>query len=346
MAMTVLLIYAIIAGLQVKEYSAGKWNLLFILCLLAFTLRVQINAQWPQAAHFFNTFEYMTPLLFMLCTRANFDDEFELGRVEWTLFSLLTILLIVFLLSPPNQFPLDGLIVRTQLTLQYAVATLCVLWAYWQTYKSWSIDLVAMRRKARFLFTFLAGPSLLLGIGLYYASVYDLSLVPYIDLLMSTSITVLGLLGVGLFGRFSFNSGRSVQPTQQIKREVADNDIAEHDQALIDKLSDAMLVDQRFSECDLNIGKLASYLSVSEYKLRNCINKVLGYKNFNAYLNEYRIAAAKDALSDTKNERSILHISLDCGYFNQSTFYKAFRNHVQLTPSEYRSRQLGVAKRL
>ena len=46
----------------------------------------------------------------------------------------------------------------------------------------------------------------------------------------------------------------------------------------------------------LTIGRLAEQLGTQEYRLRRLINRRLGYRNFNEYLNDYRIREARALL--------------------------------------------------
>ena len=48
----------------------------------------------------------------------------------------------------------------------------------------------------------------------------------------------------------------------------------------------------------LTIAGLAAQLGEQEYRLRRLINGQLGHRNFAAFLNGYRLAEVKSALSD------------------------------------------------
>ena len=56
--------------------------------------------------------------------------------------------------------------------------------------------------------------------------------------------------------------------------------------------------------------------------------------NFSAYLNEYRIARAKELLTDTRE--NVKEISLACGYSDANYFTRVFKRLTGITPSEYR----------
>ena len=362
MAMTILLVYMILAVRRLREHPAFKWNLMLLFCLLSYTFRVQLGAEWGDLPHLFNTFEYLTPVMFMLAIQFNFDDDFQIGKIEWIAIAVLGFLLVLFLFGKPNveRAGIKNWFVIFQISLQYGLIAFCVMWAYWNTFRTWSNDLLELRRKGRLFFVCLIGPAILLGVLLYYISFFHSAILPYIDIFVSAGIIFSGLLAFAIFGHLSFqeeaslvNKGFSLKASSNpLKTEqkpqfeaseqavLSGTEVAlnQEYQRLISTLAKVMVEDKRYLESDLSIGKLAQYVGVPEYKLRVAINKVLGYKNFNAYLNAYRIAEAKGILEDPENAEPILNISLDCGYLNQSTFHKAFREDTKLTPSEYREK--------
>lgn len=92
----------------------------------------------------------------------------------------------------------------------------------------------------------------------------------------------------------------------------------------------------------LSIAKLAAQLGEPEYRLRRAINGQLGHRNFAAYLNGYRLAEVKEALTDaTQREVPIITIALDAGFGSLGPFNRVFREAEAMTPSEYRARQAG-----
>ena len=86
---------------------------------------------------------------------------------------------------------------------------------------------------------------------------------------------------------------------------------------------------------------LAGRLAVQEHRLRRLINQHLGYRNFNAFLNHYRIGEARIQLGDIAMARiPVLTIAMDLGYRSLSPFNKAFKEITGATPTEYRRAQL------
>lgn len=105
-------------------------------------------------------------------------------------------------------------------------------------------------------------------------------------------------------------------------------------QASLERL---MTLDRAYRFEDLGVASLASRLSVPEYRLRRVINQRLGHRNFNVYVNGYRLAEAKSRLADrAQRELPILTIALDSGFQSIGPFNRAFKADTGLTPSEFR----------
>lgn len=106
----------------------------------------------------------------------------------------------------------------------------------------------------------------------------------------------------------------------------------------------AVMEEQRaYRDHGLSIRGLAQRVGLPEHQLRALINRTLGYRNFAAFLNGYRIASACEALSDPERAATpILTIALDSGYQTLSTFNRAFKSIAAETPSMFRQRALGA----
>ncbi len=87
----------------------------------------------------------------------------------------------------------------------------------------------------------------------------------------------------------------------------------------------------------LSIGSLAARLGLPEYKLRRLINQGLGHRNFNAFLNRYRIEDAKHALAGPARAAvPMLTLAMDCGFQSLGPFNRAFKAETGLIPTEFR----------
>ena len=105
-----------------------------------------------------------------------------------------------------------------------------------------------------------------------------------------------------------------------------------------------MRVEKAYRQEGLTIALLARKLELPEYRLRRMINHQLGYRNFNAFLNDLRIEEACQILADPAHERlPILNLALDLGYGSPGPFNRAFRAKTGQTPTEYRRSRLGTS---
>ena len=105
------------------------------------------------------------------------------------------------------------------------------------------------------------------------------------------------------------------------------------------KIKDSMTVERLYRQDDLTISKLAQYLSIREYKLRQLINGEMGFRNFNDFLNHYRIEEVAAKLKDPEHQNDkVLFLALDSGFRSLSAFNRAFRSTHGMTPTEYRNR--------
>jgi AraC-like DNA-binding protein len=95
-----------------------------------------------------------------------------------------------------------------------------------------------------------------------------------------------------------------------------------------------------WQEAGLTIGDLAGRVGIPEYRLRRLINQQLGFRNFTAFVNEYRLAAAASRLADRSQARTpVLTIALDLGWGSIGPFNRAFRSRFGVPPTEYRRQQ-------
>lgn len=120
------------------------------------------------------------------------------------------------------------------------------------------------------------------------------------------------------------------------------------DDALRQRLQCVIDTERVYRREGLTIARLAAHLAVPEYRLRRAINRTLGFRNFNDFLNHYRIRDARAALEDpARTGVSILTVALELGYQSLSPFNRAFKAQTGLTPSAYRrARQSNDEARL
>ncbi|WP_460218324.1 AraC family transcriptional regulator [Psychroserpens sp. MEBiC05023] len=91
-----------------------------------------------------------------------------------------------------------------------------------------------------------------------------------------------------------------------------------------------------FTDNELRLANLADQVGYSTHLLSKVINKKSG-KNFNHFINDYRLLEAEKLLISSNNY-SIKSIYFDVGFNNKVTFYKAFKDKHNCTPTEYKKR--------
>ncbi|MEL6436235.1 MAG: AraC family transcriptional regulator [Pseudomonadota bacterium] len=92
----------------------------------------------------------------------------------------------------------------------------------------------------------------------------------------------------------------------------------------------------------LSIGELAQQLGLPEHRLRKLINGALGYRNFAAFVNDYRVSEAKRRLAQPDLVHTqITSLAFDLGYGSLAPFNRAFRERTGVSPSEFREQVFG-----
>lgn len=106
----------------------------------------------------------------------------------------------------------------------------------------------------------------------------------------------------------------------------------------LQRIINAMTVDRLYHEEGMTISALSRHLSIHEYKLRQLINGELGYRNFNDFLNHYRINEVAGKLRDPEyDETTVLALALESGFHSLSSFNRAFKSTHDMTPTQYRN---------
>ncbi len=115
------------------------------------------------------------------------------------------------------------------------------------------------------------------------------------------------------------------------------------DEALLDRLQAAMDAGAWQRE-GLTIGALAETLQMPEHQLRRLINDRLGFRNFADFLNTWRLARAKQCLSDpARRHETVAAIAFSLGYGSLGPFNRAFRAATGTTPTAWRAEALKAS---
>lgn len=101
------------------------------------------------------------------------------------------------------------------------------------------------------------------------------------------------------------------------------------------KLLALMEQDRPYLRNDLQLTDLSEMLGISRHHVTQLLNQRLG-KTFHAFINAYRVEEACRRLSSPSyREYSVLGIALEVGFSSKTSFNRVFKQHTQLTPSQY-----------
>lgn len=279
-------------------------------------------------------------LVFWLFARTLFDDGFRPRPWHAALWAAIVAaaLLRLFVLPP------DSAVSRSTAGLLAFQAIGFAALAALQTLASWGADLVDARRRLRVFVVVAAightlasaGASLLRGGG--EASV-PVALAEMLGFALIAGATAWSLLQVGgggaLFASPPAQADAARAPAQPVLLDRGER-------ALAAALEHAMRFDRAYRLESLTIGRLAQALDTSEHRLRRLINRGLGWRNFNAFVNSYRLAEARAALADPAQVATpILTIALDAGFASLGPFNRAFRADTGQTPTAFRRAALA-----
>lgn len=281
-----------------------------------------------------------SPLIFWLWARAIFDDEFALRpwhAAVWTLVAGLGLVSYNGWMIWPDAARTCGRVL--------AVATIIfALLGITQISKGWRIAVTTAR--GRLLIALVIG----IGLQMMLAAAAGLASIP------NRSISLSGTLGLVAFGLLSIwmmlfgppgsqpavagtGSGR---PAGRMGGSPEPDGPSPQDRASLNQLKRLMTTERTYRQEGLTIGMLAVRLGLPEYRLRTLINDGLGHRNFNAFLNRYRLDEAKAALGDLDQAKvPVLTIALDAGFQSLAPFNRAFKADTGLTPTEYRRRSIA-----
>ncbi|UKB81227.1 helix-turn-helix domain-containing protein [Chryseobacterium sp. MEBOG07] len=92
-----------------------------------------------------------------------------------------------------------------------------------------------------------------------------------------------------------------------------------------------------YTDSTLNREKVAEKLGISAGYVSQIVNTITG-DNFAHYINQYRVEAVKEMISDSEYENyTLLTMGLESGFTSKTTFYKAFKKVTGQTPNEYKN---------
>ena len=275
-------------------------------------------------------------VVFWLFTRALFDDAFKLRAwhaLVWAAVAAFSFVTCVWIAPAPGGNLRISIIAINLLALGFIALAVA------QTVASWSSDLVEGRRRIRvFIVTAAAlygGINAVLQILLPSGAAADVANTVNSAVLAGVVAAICHAM-MRVDGADLFPATPEIAATPDVpSRPAAPED--SNDQKLVDALMRLMADERIYRHDNITVGTLATRLKIPEYRLRRLINQRLGYRNFNVFLNNHRIAEAKAALADpAQAEVPVITIAMDAGFQSLGPFNRAFKATTGVTPTEYR----------
>lgn len=206
--------------------------------------------------------------------------------------------------------------------------------ALYVVYRSWRGDLVDVRRRVR-------GPF----IGIVTIYVIVLSAVEigeslgveawWYSLVGAVALACFCVTGPFILMEVKQHLFGAVAPTPNTDIEKSGSDAA--DRIELARIDQEMAEAKVWKDENLSIGQLAEKTGIPEHRLRRLINDHMGYRNFAAFVNRYRIDAAKAALSDPARARvTVAAIAFELGFGSLGPFNRAFKDMTGMTPTQWR----------
>ena len=106
------------------------------------------------------------------------------------------------------------------------------------------------------------------------------------------------------------------------------------EKALAGRIIAVMEEEKLYREEKYTITQFAEHLGIPEHRLRPIINRQLNYRNFNQFLNRFRVREAASRLSGSNTPVST--IAYQVGFATLSAFNRSFKDQLGRTPTEYR----------
>ena len=317
------------------------------------------------------------PGLFWLFCYSLFDDHFKLKPWQVSLVAITVVPPFFDLLARQLGYIPSDLFILFLVDFPTVVELLLVALALVAIARHWRVDLVQSRRDLRlwfcgvngvYIFTLLMLREVFypyfswLDYGQYASAGIILLITNMIFLRMSSGILVVNSFvnhlqlsekietpdaGTEISSLVSEDNNLTMEPTEQVKQEESSSWVIQNKKMIVpaktlEQIRSALEEEFVYRDMDITIGLLAYRLDIPEYKLRSVINSGLGYRNFNDFLNSYRIKEVAKRLVTLEDEKhSVLTIALDAGFRSLSSFNKIFKNTYNITPTAYRKKFLS-----
>lgn len=339
LAISQLLVLALVFLLHYRNFLGGLMTL-FCVCLTAYLLSISsLVAPNTLPDYVLLRLATLAPILLWLIAEYLFVDQQRIPAIAWAAIGYYVIARIIGtalnMIDP--GLTSSGTLFLILVLLPQLVLLVFPVQAIYLAYRGYSADLLEQRRRLRVVFVAFMGAiiAVIVGMGIvnYFAG---REVFPTWSYSLSLFLVTLGFNVLAF--RLSDNAASIVSGHPQARPSPDPEPEADAQEArIVADIRRLMEQEQLYTQPGLTIAELAEALAVQEYRLRRIINRTMQHKNFNQFLNTYRIEDASQRLLQSK--MPVSRIALDVGYSSLSVFNKAFKDRFGETPTEYRNRQ-------
>ena len=165
-------------------------------------------------------------------------------------------------------------------------------------------------------------------------------------LLILGSVWVFSLFGLrqspGFAGRYLVENNSQKRESDNGPDKYQRSALSDEQATRIAAKIDALMKEQQlYLDPQISLRKLSGALGTSPNYVSQTLNETLGCSFFD-YINKWRIEAALPLV--LANKKSVLDIAMAVGFNARSSFYTAFKQHVGMTPGEYRKHSPDLPK--
>lgn len=259
-------------------------------------------------------------------------DDFRIGALEWAGLIILAFAPAFYLIESLGYNLPFSQAVHTSGSI---IPMLMVGHVVWVALSERNTDLVEHRRRARLWIVF--APLTALLVSLFSETMES----NHLASILRNGLGVIPAQLVLLFWLTKM-SPEQLQFKPVTKVALEQPMIDPKDASLHRRLMQAIDEEQVYLRPGLTIEGLAELLKAPTHQLRHLINAGMGFRNFAAFLNGYRLDHAKAALSDIDRAReTILAIAYESGFASLQSFNRVFRGVIGQTPTDFRATALA-----
>ncbi len=114
--------------------------------------------------------------------------------------------------------------------------------------------------------------------------------------------------------------------------------LSEEERQALDKLASQLEVlmeeEKAFKDPELTLSTLSQKLDTKPYLLTKTLNEII-HKSFTDYVNEFRVNEIELLMQESSNDKyTLLSLAFDAGFNSKSSFNRAVKKHLGVSPSE------------